>query len=452
MPPRAVSHLPRRIQDGIFYGLLISILLLSGWLVARHDQVADWTAGRRNSLSDGSRRVLAQLDGPLVMTSFAPENRGLRLRIDRLLQRYHRERPQIEIRYLDPELRPEESRSAGISLAGELLLEYDGRRETLRELSEVRITQAIRRLILAEPRWIVTLEGHGERRADGRGNHDLGDFATQLREEGFVLEGIDLATHPTLPENTQALVLTNPELALFPGEADRLVDYLKGGGNLLWLLDPGPWNGLESLARYLGVERLPGVVVDANAGALRIDDPSVALVPRYPHHPITRTLDALTLFPGATALRAKPTPGWETTPLLRTLERSWNETGPIRGDLERNAELGEEPGPLVIGLALTRTLETPGGKREQRVLVIGDGDFLSNAYLGNSANQDLGLRLIRWVGAADQLLDIPPALAPDRELKLSARQTLWLGSTVLVGLPLLFLLTGVLIRWWRQRA
>jgi len=452
MTRSAPSRLSRNIQDGIFYGLLLACFLMAGWLVARHDRVSDWTASQRNTLSEASRGVLAQLQSPLLMTVFAPDDRLLRQGIERLLAPYRRERPDIRIRFADPELDPEQARGAGVRRAGELRLEYEGRRATPQDLSEPRITEAITRLLLAEPRWITALEGHGERRVEGRGSPDLGDLSAHLRESGLFLQGIDLATHPVIPDNTHALLLSTPQIALFSGEVGRLLDYLDRGGNLLWLLEPAPWNGLEPLAAYLGVERLPGVVVDANASELNLDDPSIALVPRYPDHPATRSLQALSLFPGAAALRVAASPDWTAAPLLATLERSWNETGPLRGTLTRDGALGEMAGPLVIGLGLTRTLKVAEETREQRVVILGDGDFLSNGYLGNSGNRDLALNLMRWLTAAEWLLDIPVTPAGDQELNLSADQVLWLTLMVLGVLPLLFLCTGLLIGWWRQRA
>ena len=42
--------------------------------------------------------------------------------------------------------------------------------------------------------------------------------------------------------------------------------------------------------------------------------------------------------------------------------------------------------------------------------IVGDGDFLSNAYLGNAGNLELGLRLLRWLSREDRMLKIPPRL------------------------------------------
>jgi ABC-type uncharacterized transport system involved in gliding motility auxiliary subunit len=134
--------------------------------------------------------------------------------------------------------------------------------------------------------------------------------------------------------------------------------------------------------------------------------------------------------------------------LLPTLQGSWNETGPIRGRVGVNPEQGERLGPLTLGLALTRAK----GDREQRVVVVGDGDFLSNAYLGNAGNLDLGLRILRWLSGDERLLRIPARSAPDRTLELSPLQAGAIGIGFLMVLPLLLLGIGALVLWRRSRA
>lgn len=172
----------------------------------------------------------------------------------------------------------------------------------------------------------------------------------------------------------------------------------------------------------------------------------MALVPRYPEHPVTGGFELVTLFPHAAALEQADTGPWNTTPLLSTLSRSWNETGPLQGEVARDEGKGEQPGPLSLGIALDR--ETDNG--QQRILVIGDGDFLSNSFLGNGGNLNLGLNIFRWLSGDDKLLNIPPRTAPDRNLELSRTASAVISLGFLFLLPLLFLTAGILI-WWRRR-
>jgi ABC-type uncharacterized transport system involved in gliding motility auxiliary subunit len=122
-------------------------------------------------------------------------------------------------------------------------------------------------------------------------------------------------------------------------------------------------------------------------------------------------------------------------------------------ELSRDPSAGEEPGPLTVALALTRPSPRAqeGGQVEQRVLVVGDGDFLSNAHLAQGGNRDLGLRLVRWA-SGQQGLDAPPERwAGDREVQLDDLRRLLVGGLSLVVLPLVFLSFGLVLRWYRWR-
>ena len=119
------------------------------------------------------------------------------------------------------------------------------------------------------------------------------------------------------------------------------------------------------------------------------------------------------------------------------------------------------PGPLDIGIALSRSLEedqtadTDGGdeprqKASQRLVVIGNGDFLSNTFLGNVGNLDLGVNIVNWLAGDDALIAIPVHVASDLSLTLSKGQTVAIGFGFLIGLPLMLLGTGTFI-WLRRR-
>ncbi len=87
-----------------------------------------------------------------------------------------------------------------------------------------------------------------------------------------------------------------------------------------------------------------------------------------------------------------------------------------------DADAGELKGPLDFGFALSRLSPSPD-KSEQRAVVIGDGDFLSNTFLGNGGNRALGERVFDWLLGDDKLVDLPPRGAPDRLLDHFAGRT-----------------------------
>ena len=440
----------RRQADRLLFQLLL--LVAAGLLALLSTQYRlqwDWTRNAGNSLNQASIELLQQLESPLRITSFAPENRRLRSRIRQVVSRYQQHRPDIELHFINPESEPSLTREQGITLSGELLLEYQGRRETLQRLSEQTLSNAILRLLGSPDGWILSLNGHGERSLEGRANFDLAEFNQALQAGGYNSHTLSLASIGSIPDNTSLLIIAGPRIAPTRQEFEQIEHYLQHGGNLLLLIDPQPQQVLQPLLSLFQINTLPGIIVDANAAQLGLDNPAVAVVPGYPGHPALNGFKLLTLFPQASALTARPSTPWQLTPILSTQSQSWNETGTLRGEISRNPELGEQAGPLSIGLALSRSL--PGG-REQRAIVIGGGDFLSNAFLANAGNRELGLRLIRWLAEDERQLVIPTFKAADAQLQLSSTAKGIIGFGFLFLLPSLMLGSGFIIHWYRRRS
>ena len=83
-------------------------------------------------------------------------------------------------------------------------------------------------------------------------------------------------------------------------------------------------------------------------------------------------------------------------------------------------------------------------------MVIGDGDFVANEYLGNSGNLDLGVRLVSWVAADDQMVKISARTATDSTLELTRGQMLGIVFGSLFLIPLILIANGVGV-WLRRR-
>ncbi len=443
-----------RLQRYAFILMFLAAIGLLAWLSTQYVKQADWTAGNRNSLSADSERLLDSLDEPVLITSFARENDALRNQVRDLVARYQRHTSKITLDFVNPDKEPERVRELGVTMDGELRVTYQGRSERVQELTEQAITNALLRTARQGERWISFLAGHGERNPNGQANHDLGNFGAELDRKGLKVQTLNLSQDLQIPDNTSLLVIASPQVDLLAGEVEIVRSYLDKGGNLLWLIDPGQRAGMDRIAEYLGISFLPGIIVDATTQLFGIQNPDFVLVAEYPAHAVTRELLTMTLYPHTQALEWDRREPWSGQPLLSTQSRAWTETGLMAGDIGYDAGTDERAGPLDIAFALTRQHDSADAEqseaREQRVIIVGDGDFISNAYLGNGGNLDLGLNLMSWLSNDDNFIAIRAAAAPDQSLNLSSTAQAVIGLGFLFAFPLALLGSGVWI-WLRRR-
>ena len=446
----------RRLDGWLFAAALFAAAGAIGYLAYRHDAVVDWSHDGRSSLSAESRAVLDTLHGPVEIVSYANPQGDLRQTVSAFMERYQRFKRDLTLRFVDPQQDPAKMRELGITVDGALILRYQKREERLDELSERSLTNALERLARGGERIVAFVTGDGERRADGKANADVSTFMAQLENRGMRAVPLNFSQVTAVPQHTDLVVLASPTLALPQGAVKALTDYVAGGGNLLWLTEPGNEDlGLQPLADALGVHILPGVLVDGQGAALGLQDPRLITLGDYPPHAITRGLALTTLFPQVSALALSRKGDWDVQPFLRSSAQSWTEFQPIDNahpsSIRYDADAGELKGPLDFGLTFTRLSPSPD-KSEQRVAVIGDGDFLSNTFLGNGGNRALGERVFDWMLGDDALVNLPPRGAPDRALQISQGQLNAVTLGFLIGLPLALLALGGAIAWRRRRA
>lgn len=451
-----------RLQGASFAVLFLAAVGLVAWLSTRYHFQSDWTAAGRHTLAPASIALLGELKDPIHITAFARQSElvATRRQISDLVGRYQRHKQDLTLNFVDPDMAPDRVRSEGISMDGEMVVEYQGRKLHVQQMTEQALTNTLHKLARSGERKVLFLEGHGERNPEGGANHDYGAFGEQLRNKGFHIARLNLTATPEIPADAALLVIASPQVDLFPGEVRLIQDYVERGGNLLWLAEPEGRHQLDPLAAQLGLGFHPGTVVDPTTQLLGIDNAAFAVVTEYPQHAVTRDLASVTLFPFAAAIdTTRVGEPWQATPFLRTVPRAWSETGVMQGAIsyEAGSDIG---GPLDLAVALERPRPEADPEKaeeahedtgaQQRVAVIGDGDFLANAYLGNGANLELGERLINWLSHDDALMHIPPKAAVDTRLEWSPLLSGMLGVSFLFLIPGGLVIAGVMI-WLKRR-
>ena len=452
------TRLKLRIQGLIFLILFLSIVGMLAWISKRYNIEADWTATGRNTLSEASIKLAQRLPDKFTFTAFARDSDLIPARksIRDIVGRYQKHTDKIELIFIDPETNPDLTRKMGIAVEGEIVVEYQDRNEHIKSPNEENITNTMQRLMRSGERKVLFITGHGERNPVGRANHDLGQFAIHLKKKGIKAEAISLTEALTIPDDAAVLVIASPQVKYLEGEVKIIRDYVSKGGNLLWLQDPGSKFNLDSLAKDFGIDFYPGVVVDPSTELLGIPDPTFSLVVQYPNHAISNEFDRLTLYPRASGINHEAVKEvWSKTALLQTVSRSWSEAGELKGAIQFDQGV-DTAGPLTVGLTLSRELKSDKKDqknekgREQRIAIIGDGDFLSNAYLGNQGNQDMGHAIINWLSNDDSFIDIPSVTSPDSQLNLDQATWSMVGLLFLVGIPVGLVIAGVTV-WLKRR-
>ena len=435
------------IQNGLFVILLVGLAMGIVWATKDIKTQWDLTQGKRNTLSQASIDVLKQVTGPVNVTAYATAQDAegdARKTVETFLGSYQRAKKDFLLTFVDPREQPQKAQAAGVRANGELVVEYNGRSEHLTNLTEQDLTNLLLRLVRSAERQVSYLDGHGERKLDGRANHDLGDFGAQLGVKGFKTAPLNLAVAPQVPDNVAVLIIASPRVDLLPGEVSKIKRWVEKGGNLLWLIDNDSLHGMQGLADELGLKLTPGTVVDPAAGGLKLPA-TFALATAYGPHRITERSTITSVFPYARRIAADEGTKWRFTPLVDVAQGGWLESGSIDNSVsfDRTKDM---PGPIVVAAALERDV----GERKQRVVVTGSGHFLANQYVGTLGNLDLGVNMINWLAGDDALITVQPRTRTDLTLELSRAGLAIMGFGFLLLLPLALLICGGII-WWRRR-
>ena len=185
-------------------------------------------------------------------------------------------------------------------------------------------------------------------------------------------------------------------------------------------------------------------MVDPDAARLNAS-PTVAISASYGRHAITDSFRLNTIFPFARQIGVTESGDWKIARLVDVAPRGWVKMGKLNGPLAFD-KARDLPGPVTIAVALERNTND----RSQRVVVIGNGHFVSNEFLGNGGNLALATNAINWLAGDDALITIQPRPARDSSLELGRGAQYVILFGFLIFLPLAFVSTGILI-WWRRR-
>jgi ABC-type uncharacterized transport system involved in gliding motility auxiliary subunit len=443
---------------GLHVVMLVTGMVLLQVAAERTNRRIDMTIGRELSLSPATERVLHELTGRLHVTVF--HRRGSRAQYAPLLERLRAASPQVDYELIDLDRQPDRARALGVSQYGAAALEYRGRTAVVAAMPEEQLAGGILRVLRGHARRVVFTTGHGER-SPGDDHDGYRRLATAIERENGRAETASLVSGD-VPDATDLVIVAGPRHDLLPAEVARLAAYLRRGGALLLLLEPGTLPNLAELLASLGIRIADDVIVDRERSVIGTDglaaivelfkrgnpisEPGGAVIGTGAVLPSARSVDVVADVAGVTA-----------EAIARTGPTAWAMAGverARRGDAP-STDAQDVPGGAAV-MVMAEVGSGDGGARRGRLVVVGDADFASDAYLDLLGNRDLALNTVAWLTEEPAAVGARSVAAnevfrPLSPLVLTEAQ----ARSLLIGLavvePGLVLLAGVLVAGARRR-
>ncbi|MBM3285339.1 MAG: hypothetical protein FJY81_05650, partial [Candidatus Aminicenantes bacterium] len=423
--------------------LVTAILVLVNTFFARHHHRFDFTEARLHSLSDQSVKLLKGLKNDVILKGFFRETNYNRGKMENLLKNYAYHSKKVKFEFIDPDKNPGLVKRYEINQDGTTILECGDKENRITTASEEDLTNAIIKVTREKKKVIYFLEGHGEGSIGESGDNGYSTARQELEKLGYEVQKLTLALSETFPQDCALLVVPGPEKDLLPNELETIEDYLGKGGRVFFMADPETAPGLPSFLARFGFRLEDDIVVDTMS-RLFGGDYFMPLVSEYDYHEITQNFRYATFFPYARSVEiAEEKPeGITANTLGKTSSNSWAE----RQLTEQRVSFDKDkdrPGPISLAAVATikpkeeekaeetgEAQEKAGAeepeerepKKEGRLAVFGDSDFVTNRYYNLSGNGNFFLNTVNWLTEEADLISIQPKTSSPRTIHLTPSQ------------------------------
>lgn len=313
--------------------------------------------------------------------------------------------------------------------------------------SEREVAIVFKRLLSGSVR-VGFLTGHGERSPYHAGDSGYNRFSTaRTMRQALINQGYDIFElwlgADSVPGNTDIVVIAEPQEALSDGELQALKDYVRQGGNMLVLGEPGRQAVLNPLLDEIGIRLTDSRFVQQHNGEssdVIASGLTVEAAQAYSWFGGLYQSGLQAVMPGCAGLVVDDK-GFDYLPLVRTHVSD-----------TRNGEVTEGLSwPVLAGL------QRMVGERRQRIVVGGDADWLSNGELFrvrdgfSNGNFRLQQGIFKWLCGEKYPLELTYKQPIDNHISLRQRDVARVKMVALGGYPLIILLFFVIYRRRRKR-
>lgn len=457
------------------------IVIFVNFLLFHNPTRWDVTATRVFTLAPKTVKVLRNLERPIRANVFMVPSTSVvdpvRQQTEDLLNELSRRSGKFTYRFIDPELNRKKALDYEVTDYPSVVFE-DVDEGTLQAVTCASIQgipgclnfneqEFVTGILIAsgrEQKRIYHLTGHRERSitrdvsTGARDGEGLDLALTGLRRDNYLLLPLNLKQDPAVPDDAAVLIIPGPRQDLDDAEVEILTEYIKGGGRIMALFDPGTPSSYVDLFKTWGVtigtEDLADAVSHVSGNLLTplvqrtngqfVDGQGVE---------ITRDL-SVAFFPGLTfvtsTLSRDDIPPWlSIVPLALTTPASWIEKNveDVKFDPDEDS-LG--PFPIGVAVSASGTADESEFHQTAKFVIFGDSDFAKNFFFTNDDNGDLFLNSVNWLAEDFDLISISSNVAQTRRLVVNTREMDFIKWSSWFLPPSVMVLLGIFV-WWRRR-
>lgn len=450
----------KRFTTAIVSIFLIFIILgFINFLAFKNVILWDVTQNKVHSLTTETSGVLRSINSKITIRVFSLKKDFEKIRA--LIELYRLQKNDINIEFIDAELKPQILRQVGVTKVPTLEVGVKGKKRLVEELSELAITNA---LILVSRKinpTIYFVTGHGEVNLDSRENEGASELKAMLLGKTLTVKTLNLRETSSIPRDAQVLVFWGSKEGFFDNEIEQIKKYIDAGGHALFGIDPD-FNGdgpvkLKALLESYGLEVHNDLVIDRIKNA-NGSQGTVPVIHQFdPNHPITKDFKGTVFLPltssmqdiaSSEGLRAQ----WHLLGQSNQFPASWGEVNRKElGSLQVTFTQGEDyQGPLGYFAAYERNLDKEG-KKEIRMVVFGNSTFVINTYKKFPQNFILFLNTMNWLVGEDRLISFNIAGIEDRPIFMSQNQIGVIFFFTVIFAPLILLIIAFALYKRRQK-
>ncbi|MEC5145640.1 Gldg family protein [Chitinophaga sp. 212800010-3] len=350
-------------------------------------------------------------------------------------------------------------------------VKYNGRRTFLRTFDdptfwpeELQVAPALKRLLQAKMPKLTFLTGNLERDIYKKGEREYYGLTQNKAERealiniGFDSDSLSGETHE-IPDSIATLVLADPKTELSPAKKENIRRYLDRGGNMMLLGEPGKQQILNPVLQQLGIQLEEGTLVELSKDEMpHMIKPYITRAATYlagsGFFTDLRTMmeqgDTIPqLMPGAAPITILDSSKYKTEALLTTFNgRDWLKKGALVVDSAAPVFSPQEGDTRAVSYATAVSLTRQAGNRQQRIIVMGDADFMSSLRQGGGA---MSKAMFSWLDYGAFPIYTPKPKPVDTLLRISpagANTVKWLFVWIL---PALVALAGTILLIRRKR-